>query len=182
MDNQTKGIAFIIGGVISYFILPQLLYSLEIYFIGSFFFLTLALLLAIFGIAILVENKREKANNENDLNESSFSDSSLSVTATEVDVNPNMPTNNIKKMSNTNKIINVYLAGGIIGVLGVSPHLALHNAIKKENEKGWKVVQIIPASSGNVFLTILRYILLVCTLLFYTTTNGYYVILEKIEK
>jgi len=82
----------------------------------------------------------------------------------------------------TNKVINVTLTGGIIGLFISSPQSSLNNRIKNENANGWRVVQIIPADSGNIFLIIFRLLLLVLTLFLYTTTNGYYVIMEKKEE
>jgi len=79
------------------------------------------------------------------------------------------------------KVVNVPLVGGIIGLLSVSPQNLLNRTIKKENAKGWRVVQIIPAASGNIFLAIFRFIILIITLLLYTPTNGFYVIMEKIN-
>lgn len=83
--------------------------------------------------------------------------------------------------SNSNKIVNVSLVGGIIGLLANSPRSALNEAIETENAEGWKVIQIIPADSGNLFLTIFRFVLLLCTFLMYTTANGYYVIMERTQ-
>jgi len=80
-----------------------------------------------------------------------------------------------------NKIVNVTLTGGIIGLLSASPQNTLNDAIETENDEGWKVVQIIPADSGNLFLTIFRFLLLICTLCLFTTANGYYVIMEKVR-
>ena len=82
----------------------------------------------------------------------------------------------------TNKVINVTLTGGIIGLFISSPQSSLNNRIKNENANGWRVVQIIPADSGNIFLIIFRLLLLLLTLFLYTTTNGYYVIMEKKEE
>lgn len=78
-----------------------------------------------------------------------------------------------------NKVVNVTLTGGIIGLLADSPQNSLNNRIKKENENGWRVIQVIPADSGNIFLTILRLLILVFTLFTFTTANGYYIIMER---
>ena len=78
-----------------------------------------------------------------------------------------------------NKVINVSLNGGIIGLLSESPQRKLNSRIKKENINGWKVTQIIQADSGNIFLAIFRLLLLIITLFLFTTVNGYYIILEK---
>ena len=79
----------------------------------------------------------------------------------------------------TNKVVNVTLDGGIIGLLANSPQGALNDKIRAENAKGWKVIQVIPADSGNLFLIIFRFILLIITVFLYTTANGYYVIMER---
>ncbi len=80
-----------------------------------------------------------------------------------------------------NKVLNVTLIGGLIGLFGSSPQKKLNSRIKKENLNGWRVVQIIPADSGNVFLFIFRLLILIITLFLYTTANGYYVIMERTE-
>jgi len=79
-----------------------------------------------------------------------------------------------------NIIVNVTLKGGLIGMLADSPQRTLNQRIKVENDKGWRVVQIIPADSGNIFLLIFRVLLLMITLGFYTTVNGYYIVFERI--
>lgn len=81
--------------------------------------------------------------------------------------------------SQINKVVNVNLIGGIIGLFSSSPQNRLNEAISEENAYGWKVIQVIPAESGNLFLIILRLLLLVITLFLYTTVNGYYLIMEK---
>jgi len=79
----------------------------------------------------------------------------------------------------TNKVVNVTLTGGLIGLFSVSPQSVLNNRLVKENSNGWRVIQVIPADSGNIFLFIFRLLLLVVTFFLYTSANGYYVILEK---
>ncbi len=79
-----------------------------------------------------------------------------------------------------NKVVVVNLTSGLIGFLTASPRNALNSQIQKENEKGWRVIQIIPSESGNIFLSILRLLILVFTLFLYTQANGYYIVLEKI--
>ena len=79
----------------------------------------------------------------------------------------------------TNKVVNVALVGGLIGLFVASPQNSLNSRIKTENANGWRVVQVISADSGNIFLYIFRLLLLVITFFLYTTANGYYVIMEK---
>ena len=80
-----------------------------------------------------------------------------------------------------NKVVNVNFTGGLIGLFSVSPLNSLNSRITKENANGWKVIQVIPADSGNIFLAIFRFLLLLITFFLYTTTNGYYVIMERIQ-
>lgn len=78
-----------------------------------------------------------------------------------------------------NKIINVPLWGGLLGLFASSPKSRIANAIKKENTDGYRAVQIIDANSGNILLWLLRLILLAITVFIYTTADGYYIVLEK---
>ena len=114
-------------------------------------FLPLLLLIIIIGVIILVAVKTNKEDN--------------------VDVSSDQ----------RNKVVNITLTGGLIGLFGASPQNSLNNRITKENANGWRVVQVIPADSGNVFLTIFRLLLLVITLFLYTTANGYYIIMERTQ-
>lgn len=78
-----------------------------------------------------------------------------------------------------NKIINVTLWGGLMGLFASSPKSRIANAVKKANNEGYRAVQIIDANSGNLLLWLLRFILLVITIFIYTTADGYYLVLEK---
>jgi nucleoid DNA-binding protein len=80
-----------------------------------------------------------------------------------------------------NKVVNVTLWGGIIGLIASSPQNRLNEVIKTENAAGWRVVQIIPSASGNILLYLLRLVLLLITLFLFTTSNGFYVVMEKNE-
>lgn len=79
----------------------------------------------------------------------------------------------------TNKVVNVTLIGGIIGLFVVSPQNSLNSRIRKENAQGWRVIQIIPAASGNIFLFALRLLILMITLFLYSPSDGYYIVMEK---
>jgi len=82
-------------------------------------------------------------------------------------------------MRTVNKIINVSLTGGLIGLLGSSPNHVLANSINTANRQGWNVKQVISASSGSMIYSIVRFIVLILTLFLYTFEPGYYIILEK---
>ena len=79
----------------------------------------------------------------------------------------------------SNKVVNVNLTGGIIGLLGDSPKNKLNKVVEEESKNGYRVVQIIPAASANLLLTLLRFLLLWLTLFLWTTSEGYYIIFEK---
>lgn len=78
-----------------------------------------------------------------------------------------------------NKVVNVTLTSGIIGLLFDSPQRKLNDKIKFENQQGWRIVQIIPSDSGNLFLVLFRFMLLIITFLLFTTANGYYLVCER---
>lgn len=80
-----------------------------------------------------------------------------------------------------NKVVRLNFKGGIIGFLIDNPHKTLQQRILLENKNGWRVVQVIPDISGNLFVLLFRIILLVITLFLYTQSNGYFVIFEKIS-
>lgn len=164
-DNQKKGIAFIIGGVLSYNIMPFILELLDLYMISyylhSLFLIPMiAIVLIGFGIKTLISKDVDDSLDED-----------ISIGSKEVSKQGTIQ---------LNKVVNVTLVGGIIGLIGARPNNALNSRIKKENANGWKVIQVIPSSSGNLLLSILRVILLIITLFLYTTANGYYVIMERI--
>lgn len=163
MNDQKKGIAFIVGGVLSFFILPYILQFVGLYmfyfYLQEYYINTIiALILVGLGIKQFVNIKGSEDPHSSEQN------NQVQDTSTQTQLN---------------KVVNVTLTGGIIGLLGSSPQNALNNMIKKENASGWKVIQVIPADSGNIFLAILRLIILILTLFFFTTVNGYYVILER---
>jgi RNA polymerase subunit RPABC4/transcription elongation factor Spt4 len=83
------------------------------------------------------------------------------------------------KKTKTNKILHVSLSGGIIGLLTSNPRVELEKAVQKANAEGWYVVQVIDDATGNLIIWLLRIVILLITLLLYTTANGYYVVLEK---
>ena len=165
-NNQIKGVALIIGGILSAFILPfllrlilgydwdSLIYSYPI--IPKIFYL-FALVLSGFGVYSLI-SKVDKNDNADDTNKISES---------------------VKSEVQTNKVVKITVVGGLIGLLVGNPVESLNKRIKTENSQGWEVVQILPDTSINLLIWILRLILLAITFLFYTTSNGYYIVLKQ---
>lgn len=80
-----------------------------------------------------------------------------------------------------NKVVNVNMTGGIIGLLSDAPARTLAQVIAQHNAEGWRVVQVISSQSGNLLLYIKRLLLLLLTLFFYTEANGFYIIFERAE-
>lgn len=80
-----------------------------------------------------------------------------------------------------NKIVDVDFTSGIIGLFLSSPMTKINNTIKKENENGWKVVNIIDSEKGNLFVFLMQLFLLVITLGLYTFSTGKYIIFERIN-
>ena len=159
-ENQKKGIAFIVGGVLSIFILPFILelvglYMISYYLTGYYIIYIIALVLVGLGIKTMMSENTESETGQ------------LSQTP------------DTTNSTQTNKVVNVTLTGGIIGLLAASPQNSLNKIIKRENANGWRVIQVIPAASGNIFLVILRLLILVLTIFLYTPVDGYYVILER---
>ncbi len=81
--------------------------------------------------------------------------------------------------SSINKVVRLNFMGGIIGFLTNDPHKALQKRVLQENKNGWRVVQVIPDISGNLFVYLLRILLLIITLFLYTQANGYFILFEK---
>lgn len=165
--NRKKGIGFIAGGLATFLIIPYLFRLIGIYFLPGFIYFLIAIVLIGIGVKFLLnkksfDNETDEFSEYDNINEASNFSQQI-------------------KTSNMNKIINVNLTGGIIGLVGDSPQNSLNRRIKKENQNGWKVIQVIPSSSGNILLIVFRLLLLILTLFFYTTANGYYVIMEKKE-
>ena len=80
-----------------------------------------------------------------------------------------------------NKVVKVTLKGGLLGMLADDPHRTLSAAITRENQDGWKVVQVIPDDTGNLVIMIIRFVILMLTALLYTPANGYWVVMEKVS-
>lgn len=78
-----------------------------------------------------------------------------------------------------NLVVRVTLMGGIIGLLAGSAHSELRNVVRRYNQQGWRVVQVLDDPSGNIFAFIVRILLLTVTLFLFTTNNGFMVVFER---
>jgi len=84
---------------------------------------------------------------------------------------------NIKEIDN--KIVRISLSGGIIGILLTNPKEAIQRAVQIENERGWRLVQILPHKSQNLFIAMAQVIVVIFTLLLWTWSDGYLLIFER---
>lgn len=80
-----------------------------------------------------------------------------------------------------NKVDEVSFAGGLIGFLAVNPRRMIDNRVKEANENGWVLTQLQPTSGNNLFIKVLRFVLLVLTLGLFTFGDGMYLVFEKEE-
>jgi len=161
--NQTKGIAFIVGGILSFFTLPWLcrIFTNIPWNWPEYYYLTniIALVITGFGIKELVSTPTDTEEDE-----------------------PTVQTDQTAGAANlgqSNKVVKVTLVGGLIGLLAGSPVDSLNKRIRNENSQGWEVVQVLPDTNLNLLTVILRILLLMITLLLYTTTNGYFIVLKR---
>jgi hypothetical protein len=82
-------------------------------------------------------------------------------------------------MSHVNKVVRIGLAGGLIGALITNSKSAFEKSINAENSDGWNLAEVIPLSGGNVFMLIVRIVLLILTLGLFTLGSNYLLIFEK---
>lgn len=78
-----------------------------------------------------------------------------------------------------NTIVRVGLRGGLIGWFTVDPRKKLEYVVDLYNKEGWNLHQIVPHKSRNGFIEIVRWLVLLCTLLLYTFEDGYILVFEK---
>jgi hypothetical protein len=81
-------------------------------------------------------------------------------------------------MQKTNKVVRISYAGGLLGLIFGSARGKLEALLKKHNDDGWNLAEIIP-DNPNLLIWILRMVILVLTLGLWTLSNGYLLILEK---
>ena len=78
-----------------------------------------------------------------------------------------------------NKVVQLNLMGGIIGLMATNPRRALDNRIDKENQQGWNAVYFMHHRDTNLLVTILKLAVLVCTLFLWTWGAGYMILFER---
>ena len=71
-------------------------------------------------------------------------------------------------MAKVNKVVRIALAGGIIGLLTTNPRRAVGQRIDRENQEGWTATYFITHSETNLFMSMLRLLVLFLTLFLWT--------------
>lgn len=78
-----------------------------------------------------------------------------------------------------NKVVRIGLAGGLIGALITNTRGTFDKAIAQENQLGWNLCHVESVGSYNLFMLILRVIILILTLGLFTLGANYILIFEK---
>ena len=79
----------------------------------------------------------------------------------------------------TNKVVQINLMGGLLGLIFTNPRRALERRIHDENVDGWNCTYFVPHQDTNILVTILKIAVLILTLFLFTWGAGYMVLFEK---
>ncbi len=78
-----------------------------------------------------------------------------------------------------NEVVRISLRGGLIGWFTVNPRWKIEKAVEYYNERGYNLHQVVEHTHKNPFIQIVRFLVLLCTMGFYTFDDGYLLIFEK---
>ena len=78
-----------------------------------------------------------------------------------------------------NKLIRISLSGGLVGSLTTNPRKTLEDAIKAQNDLGYRCTYFLPNHAPNLFIKALQISVLLLTLGIWTWGAGYLVLFEK---
>jgi hypothetical protein len=79
----------------------------------------------------------------------------------------------------TNRVERITLAGGLIGALVTNSKVAFEKRIDASNAEGWNLCHVEPLSGANLFMLLIRIIILVLTLGLFTLGASYLLIFER---
>ena len=82
-------------------------------------------------------------------------------------------------MARINRVERISLSGGFIGSMATNPRNAIEKKCQELNAEGWHCRQIILHSSNNTLVSLLRGIVLLCTVFMWTFADGYILLFEK---
>ena len=78
-----------------------------------------------------------------------------------------------------NKVVQISLASGLIGLIATNPRRALEQCILRENTAGWTCIYFTGHQDTNILMTLLKALVLVCTLGLWTWGAGYMVLFHR---
>lgn len=71
-----------------------------------------------------------------------------------------------------NEVVRISLRGGLIGWFTVNPRRKIEKAVEYYNERGYNLHQVVEHTHKNPFIQIVRFLVLLCTMGFYTFDDG----------
>ena len=78
-----------------------------------------------------------------------------------------------------NRVVRIGLAGGLIGAVVTNSRAAFEKSITQQNAQGWNLCEVVPIGGTNLFMLIIRLLILVLTLGLFTLGSNYLLIFEK---
>jgi len=78
-----------------------------------------------------------------------------------------------------NKVVRIGLGGGLIGSLLTNTKSAFEKEINHQNTDGWNLCELEAIGGANLFMMIVRMIILALTLGLFTLGQNYIMIFEK---
>ena len=78
-----------------------------------------------------------------------------------------------------NKVVRVSLSSGILGTMLTNPRSAVESAIAEQNAQGWRFVQMVDHSDTNLLMSVLKLVVLCCTLFLWTWSSAYLIVFER---
>ena len=85
-------------------------------------------------------------------------------------------------MSKRNKVVQINLMGGLIGLMATNPRRALDQRIADENHNGWNAVYFTAHGDTNLLVNVAKIVVLFLTLGLWTWGAGYMVLFEQAQE
>ena len=82
-------------------------------------------------------------------------------------------------MAKRNKVVQINLMGGLIGLMATNPRKALDDRIDTENKDGWNAVYFMPHRDTNLLVIVAKILVLIATIGLWTWGAGYMVLFER---
>ena len=82
-------------------------------------------------------------------------------------------------MTKRNKVIQINLMGGLVGLMATNPRKALDDRIDAENKDGWNAVYFMPHKDTNLLVILAKIAVLIVTIGLWTWGAGFMVLFER---